>query len=110
VVHASTAPEPFGRVLIEAMGLGKPLVATVGGGVPEIVIDGETGFLVPPGDDAAMARALGTLLRSAELRATMGERGRRRVHGHFSVERFAREIEAVYAEVLGADRRPRLRA
>jgi glycosyltransferase involved in cell wall biosynthesis len=100
-VHASITPEPFGRVLIEAMGLGKPLVASDAGGVPEIVIEGESGCLVPPGDHMAMARALRPLLRSAELRAAMGERGRRRVREHFSVERFAREMEAVYREVLG---------
>src|SRR5262249_51653791 len=49
VVHASVTPEPFGRVLIEAMALGKPVVASAAGGVLEIVDDGRSGFLVPPG-------------------------------------------------------------
>jgi len=101
VVHASVTPEPFGRVLIEAMGLAKPLVAIAEGGVPEIVDDGKTGFLVPARDHDAMARALRPLLQSADLRASMGERGRRRVREHFSVDGFARAMEAVYAEVLG---------
>jgi len=102
LVHASVMPEPFGRVLIEAMSLGRPLVASNDGGVPEIVEHGQTGFTVPAGDHQAMARALRELLASPELRAAMGARGRRRVHEHFSIERFARDMEDVYDRVLPA--------
>jgi glycosyltransferase involved in cell wall biosynthesis len=62
VVHCSVAPEPFGRVLVEAMLAGKPVVASAAGGAMEIVEDGVTGFLVPPGDVGALAKALQTIL------------------------------------------------
>ncbi|TMB00956.1 MAG: glycosyltransferase family 4 protein [Deltaproteobacteria bacterium] len=101
VVHASVLPEPFGRILIEAMALGKPVVASNAGGVPEIVVDGRTGVLVPPRDDAALARALGMLLRDPARRARMGAEARERVREHFSVERFARAMQGIYAEMLG---------
>ena len=58
VVHASTTGEPFGQVIIEGMAAGKPVVATNGGGVPEIVEDGQTGILVPMGDAPALAEAI----------------------------------------------------
>src|SRR5207249_4242950 len=101
VVHASVLPEPFGRILIEAMALGKPVVASNAGGVPEIVVDGRTGVLVPPRDHGALAHALGTLLRDPARRARMGAEARARVREHFSVERFARAMQGIYAEMLG---------
>ena len=100
-VHSSVWPEPFGRVLIEAMALGKPVIATNAGGVPEIVVDGRTGVLVPPGDHAALARALGDLLRDRDRRAQMGGEARTRAAEHFSVESFARAMQGVYADMLG---------
>jgi len=101
VVHASVLPEPFGRILIEAMALGKPVVASNAGGVPEIVVDGRTGVLVPPRDHGALAHALGTLLRDPARRARMGAEARARVREHFSVERFARAMQGIYGEMLG---------
>lgn len=71
VVHASFG-EPFGLVLVEAMALGKPLVATAAGGPTEIVEDGESGLLVPPGDHEAMATAISRLLDDEGLRQRMG--------------------------------------
>src|SRR5207302_666535 len=62
LVHASTIGEPFGQVVVEGMVLGKPVVATNGGGVPEIVVNGETGVLVEMGDATAMAEAICGLL------------------------------------------------
>lgn len=99
-VHASVTPEPFGRVLIEAMALRRPLVASNAGGVPEIVVDGETGFLVTPEDDAALAVALGKLLRDDALRVRMGEAGRARAETHFSGRAAAERFERVYDDVL----------
>ncbi|MEW5718248.1 MAG: glycosyltransferase family 4 protein, partial [Chloroflexota bacterium] len=58
VAHTSTAPEPFGRTVIEAMIAGRPVVAANAGALPEIVVDGATGILTPPGDDGALAVAL----------------------------------------------------
>jgi len=102
VVHASVTPEPFGRILIEAMSLGRPLVASAAGGVLEIVEDGRSGLLVPPGDAGAMTAALRRLLTDPALRASMGAAGRTRAHEHFSVERFARAMQDVYDQVLRA--------
>ena len=99
-VHASVTPEPFGRVLIEAMALGKPVVATAAGGPLEIVVPERTGLLARPGDDVEMAAVLRRLLRDPALRASMGEAGRRRAHEHFSLESFARNMQGEYAEVL----------
>ena len=103
LVHASIRPEPFGRVLIEGMALGKPIVATVGGGVPEIVVEGETGLLVPASDVGAMVAALRRLLGDTALRERLGAAGQRRVRTHFSLASFVPGVEAVYAAVLAGD-------
>ena len=98
VVHASTTGEPFGQVIIEGMAAGKPVVATNGGGVPEIVENGKTGILVPMGDVQAMADAICRILAEPTLAAGMGSRGRQRVADHFTVQQTARRVEAVYLE------------
>jgi glycosyltransferase involved in cell wall biosynthesis len=97
MVHASTTGEPFGQVVIEAMAAGKPVVATDGGGIPEIVQDGLTGLLVPMGDAPAMAAAILRLLDDPAAMLRMGARGRERVISHFTIEHTARKVEAVYA-------------
>ncbi|MBM3471624.1 MAG: glycosyltransferase family 4 protein [Armatimonadetes bacterium] len=86
--------------VIEAMMSGLPVVATDVGGVPEAVVDGETGLLVPPGDPAALASALDRLLTDPALRRRMGEAGRRRALEHFTEERMLTETAAVYERVL----------
>jgi glycosyltransferase involved in cell wall biosynthesis len=101
VVHASTTGEPFGQVIIEGMAAGKPVVATNGGGVPEIVADGRTGILVPMGDAPAMADAICAMLSDPEQARAMGVRARERVESHFTIELTARRVESVYREVLG---------
>jgi glycosyltransferase involved in cell wall biosynthesis len=98
VVHASTTGEPFGQVIIEGMAAGKPVVATNGGGVPEIVENGKTGVLVPMGDARAMADAICQILADPAWAQEMGARGRQRVIDHFTVQQTARRVEAVYAE------------
>lgn len=100
LVHASVVGEPFGQVVIEGMAAGKPVVATNGGGVPEIVCDGETGYLVPMGDAAAMAAAIVRLLEDPAAAEKMGEKGRQRVHDHFTIQSTARNVERLYGEVL----------
>jgi glycosyltransferase involved in cell wall biosynthesis len=99
VVHASTKGEPFGQVIIEAMAAGKPVVATDGGGVPEIVEDGQTGILVPMGDAPAMAQAICRILSNPAGAKALGNRARKRVADHFTLEQTARRVEAVYAEM-----------
>lgn len=100
VVVLPSLEEPFGRVLIEAMALRKPVVATWGGGVPEVVEDGKTGLLVPPGDATALAEAIVHLASDPELRQTLGEKGRRRVESHFSIDRTVCLLQDLYDAIL----------
>jgi len=101
VVHASTIGEPFGQVIIEGMAEQKPIVATNGGGVPEIVVDGVTGILVPMGDAPRMSQAIDYLLRNPEIADQMGRLGRERVQAQFTIQKTARLVEGVYRRVLG---------
>jgi L-malate glycosyltransferase len=98
LVHPPTRPEPFGRVLIEAMALGRPVVAAAAGGVLEIVEPQVTGLLVPPGDVDGFAAAVQSLVCDPIRRAAMGEQGRRRVAERFSPQRHVAQIEQVYSE------------
>jgi glycosyltransferase involved in cell wall biosynthesis len=100
VVHASVTGEPFGQVIIEGMAAGKPVVATNGGGVPEIVQDGSTGILVPMGDVQAMADAICEIMTNPARGRAMGIMGRQRVQDFFTVELTAGKVEAVYRKVL----------
>lgn len=83
-------------VAAEAMALGKPVVATRVGGLPDVVLDGETGLLVPPADPEALAAAVSRLLRDPALASQLGEAGARRADEHFTVERMVREYLAVF--------------
>jgi glycosyltransferase involved in cell wall biosynthesis len=95
--------EPFGRVLIEAMACGLPVVATRTGGPREIVEDGETGLLVDVRSPDSLAQAIRTLHVDAALRQAMGERARLRARERFGCESHARSIEKIYRELLGLD-------
>ena len=92
--------EPFGRVLIEAMAMEKPVVATRAGGTAEVVDDGITGFLVAPKDDLALAEAMLKIIRNRELAGRLGQQGRRRAECLFSIQENVRQIEHVYLELL----------
>jgi glycosyltransferase involved in cell wall biosynthesis len=96
----SSEEESFGRVLIEAMAARRPVVATKVGGIPEIVIDGVTGFLVPPRSPADLAQSIIQILRDPQLAEAMGQAGRRRVEKYFSVDQYVENIEKVYLELL----------
>jgi len=100
LVLASSQPEPFGLVLLEAMATGKPVVATAAGGPSEIVADGQTGILVPPSDPERMAAAIVSLVREPERARELGRAGRRRVEERYSQSAGVRAIEALYREVL----------
>ena len=93
-VHAGD-PEPFGLVNVEAMAMGLPVVAFAHGALPEIVEEGVTGRLLPPGDEDAMARAITELLDDPVVRSRMGSAGQARALRHFSIERTVAEIDAV---------------
>jgi glycosyltransferase involved in cell wall biosynthesis len=92
--------EPFGRVLIEAMASGKPIVATNLGGPAEIVRDGETGLLVPPLNPTAMAEAICKILDQPKLAAKMGKQGRLGAEQHFSLSKYTQKITAIYRSYL----------
>lgn len=99
VIHASVAPEPFGRVIVEAMLARRPVVATNAGGVPEIVVDGVTGILIEPGNPRALAAGVAALLERPDRRTAMGQAGYERARRHFSLDGMhaavARELEEV---------------
>ena len=101
VVHASIDPEPFGMVVVEAMALGKAVIATDHGGPREILAHGESGLLVPPGDPTALAGALDGLLRDPARRERLGAAARHRVEERFDVGRLAGRIEEIYGRLLG---------
>jgi len=88
--------------LMEAAACGVPTVATAVGGVSELVEDGVTGFLVSPGDTAALAAALQKLLQDFSLAARMGTSARRRAEAHFSVRRQVDCLLALWSELLEA--------
>jgi len=98
VVCLPSTAEGLPLVLLEAMGQGKPIVASAVGGVPELVLDGETGVLVPPGDARALAAALHRVLDEPELARRLGEAGRRRVAERFAAAAAAARILSLYEE------------
>jgi glycosyltransferase involved in cell wall biosynthesis len=77
-----------------------PVLATEVGGIPELVINGETGLLVPPGDSARLTGALARLLSSAEERTRLGLAGRRRIEEHFTLAKKISRTEELYLELL----------
>jgi len=95
---------PFGeglpQFLLEAMALSKPVVATKIEGNDEVVVDGETGYLVPPADPQALAEAILRLLKDPSLRYQMGQKGRERVQLLFSLDRHQEKLAQIYAEVV----------
>jgi glycosyltransferase involved in cell wall biosynthesis len=90
-----TLAEPFGLAFLDAMACAVPCVGTDVDSVPDIVENGRTGLLVPPGDAAALARALGELLDGRDMAREMGARGRERVLAHFTWGRVARRLGEV---------------
>ena len=100
VVHASTRPEPFGMVIIEAMAMGKPVVATEGGGPSEIITHGKSGILVPRDDSESLASAIRMLLENPTHAKELGEAGRRVVVERFTSTQQAQEIMRIYRSLL----------
>jgi glycosyltransferase involved in cell wall biosynthesis len=96
LVHCPTAPEPLGRVLAEAMAVGRPVVAARCGGIPEVVEDGVTGLLVEPGDLSGFASGVIRLLEDPPLRERLGRSGRRHVEARFGMETHVRAVLDAY--------------
>lgn len=100
VIHASVSPEPFGRVLLEAMALRKPLVGANAGAVPEIILHGETGLMCEPGNDRALARSVAELLENPQHARAMGEKGYLRLIQEFDITKNVRATQAVYERIF----------
>lgn len=100
LVHCPTAPEPFGRVLAEAMAVGCPVVAARCGGIPEVVEDQVTGLLVPPMDVEVFTQAVLRLLRDPALRSRLATAGRRCAEALFDVEAHAAGVFEAYQTVV----------
>jgi glycosyltransferase involved in cell wall biosynthesis len=100
-VLASYANEGVPQSLLQALAMARPVVGTTVGGIPEVIVEGDTGLLVPPRDAQGLARAMGRLLADVDLRQELGRRGRQLVVERFSMEQMAAEIEAVYEVLRG---------
>ena len=101
VVSASTSPEGFGRVIVEAQAMGRPVIATAHGGAQETIVPGETGWLVPPSDPAALATALAQVLgQDNAARMALAARQLAHVRAHFTSTLMAQRTLAVYEELL----------
>lgn len=104
VAVPSVAPDPLPTVALEAMACSKPVVSSAVGGLPEIVEDGVTGFVVPPNDPETLADKMMLLGKSHELRTAMGRKGRDRFDKMFSLERFAAEIQGVILDAVETEK------
>ena len=94
-----TYSEPFGWVFIEALAAGLPVIATAINAIPEIVAHKETGFLIPPGDRAALTHSLRTLMDYPNLCREMGMRGRQVAEQTFDVHKNFQLLESLFEEI-----------
>lgn len=104
VTVPSTWNEPCSAVIQQGMALSKPVIGTLTGGSPEMILDGETGLLVPPSDSVALSEAISRLAGDAFLRRRLGAAGRERVESHFSLQIMTDKIEALYQREYEAAR------
>jgi glycosyltransferase involved in cell wall biosynthesis len=99
-VLPSIRPDPFPVVVLEAMASGKPVIATAHGGSTEMLLDGETGYLVSPTSTQQLTDALHTLTANPELGEKMGQAGQLRLMNNFTTDRYVHNIEALYKQFL----------
>jgi starch synthase len=92
--------EPLGIVNLEAMACATAVVGSRTGGIPEVVADGDTGLLVPPGEPGPLAAALNTLIQDPDRAAAMGQAGRKRAVAEFGWPAIAAQTAALYAELV----------
>ena len=100
VIHTSVLPEPFGRVILEAMACEKPVVGSRAGAIPEIVEEGKTGLTFPPGDHEALAAAIDQLLAAPDEARRMGKRGYERLVREFHIDRNVEATQQLYEGLL----------
>jgi glycosyltransferase involved in cell wall biosynthesis len=103
IVVVPTLGEGFGMVALEAMERARPVIASAVGGLPEIVVDGDTGLVVNAGDAEGLADAIVALAGDLERAAEMGRAGRERAIREFPPARSAARIEELYRAALGSD-------
>jgi glycosyltransferase involved in cell wall biosynthesis len=106
VAVPSVKPEPFGRVIIEAMAMGKPVVASRAGGPPEIIAHEENGLLVTPNEDEPLAVAITRLLSDRDFAATIAARGQQDARRRFSLSTHVEIMQAVYTTLISTGRGP----
>jgi glycosyltransferase involved in cell wall biosynthesis len=106
IVDRLGASDVFPTVILESMASAKPVVSTRIAGVPEQIVDGETGFICEPGDEEGLANALEKVLRSPELRRKLGEAARRRLETEFSVETTVLEIKEAFEKIVKPSKPP----
>jgi glycosyltransferase involved in cell wall biosynthesis len=104
VVHASTDPEPFGLVIAEGLACGKAVIVSAAGGAAELVDDGIDAITVPPGDSAALARAIDRLAADPSLRARLGDTARASAARRFDPDVFTRAFLDIYERVAPSAR------
>ena len=109
-VLPSTLPDSFPTIVLEAMAAGKPVVATNWGGAKEMIVEGETGFVVPVDDAAVLADRLKTLASSVQLRRSFGGAGQARARELFTRQRMCSEFWALMDEVAARGKEPCSRA
>lgn len=102
-VHASISPEPFGRVVLEAMACRKPFIGSHAGAIPELVEEGRTGLTFAPGDANALARAIEQLIADPIEAGRMGERAYERLVSQFHITRNTEATERLYEQIIVAD-------
>ena len=100
ILVMSSYTESFPNAILEAMAMGKPVVATNVGGIPEVVEEGQTGFLVPPRDPKAIADRVLSLCRDSARRLQMGRAARARVEDNFTVQSVSARLEGIYVRSL----------
>ena len=101
VVHASIEPEPFGRVILEAMACKKPVVASRAGAIPEIIEEGRTGLTFVPGDASSLADAIISVTTNPERSSRLGASGYDRLVQHFHINKNVEATERLYASLVG---------
>lgn len=100
VVHTSTEPEPFGRVIVEGQLARRPVIATAAGGAVELIQNGKTGRLVPPGDVLALAKAIGELFADSTTAETLAQQGYRYARSNFSLAAMLVNFETALEDVM----------
>lgn len=103
LIHTSVEPEPFGRVILEGLVLGKPVIATAHGGPLEIITDGINGYLVPPNSPKDLAEKIEYLIGNRDVRQKIGVQAKKLVEESFDMKKNVKEVELLYHRILSSN-------